>query len=64
LQDSNATELAEKFDFTGGQIENIARKYIVDSVLSEERVSLETLILYCQNENLDKNDKPAIGFKA
>jgi hypothetical protein len=63
LQDNDAAILAKQFDFTGGQIENIARKYIIDSVLAGERVSLETLILHCQSENLGKNGKPAIGFR-
>jgi SpoVK/Ycf46/Vps4 family AAA+-type ATPase len=64
LEDHEAASLAEKFDFTGGQIENIARKYIVDSVLSGEKIPLETLFLYCQDENLAREDKKAIGFKA
>jgi AAA+ superfamily predicted ATPase len=63
LQDREAKILAEKFDFTGGQIENIARKYVVDSVLTGAKISLETLILHCQDENLGREDKPAIGFK-
>jgi SpoVK/Ycf46/Vps4 family AAA+-type ATPase len=62
LQDNEAAALAERFDFTGGQIENIARKHIVDSVLSEEMVSLETLVSHCQNENL-RNDVRPIGFR-
>jgi SpoVK/Ycf46/Vps4 family AAA+-type ATPase len=63
LRDAEAAVLAEKFDFSGGQIENIARKYIVDSVLSGEKISLETLIGYCRDENLEKGHKTGIGFK-
>jgi SpoVK/Ycf46/Vps4 family AAA+-type ATPase len=57
LQDVEAAALAEKFDFSGGQIENIARKHIVDSVLSGEKVSFETLVSHCQNENLKTDDR-------
>jgi hypothetical protein len=57
LQDSEAALLAKKFDFTGGQIENIARKYIVDSVLSGEKVPLETLVINCQNEYLARENQ-------
>jgi SpoVK/Ycf46/Vps4 family AAA+-type ATPase len=63
LQDNETAVLAEKFDFTGGQIENIARKYVVDSVLTGAKISLETLISHCWDENLGTEDKPAIGFK-
>jgi SpoVK/Ycf46/Vps4 family AAA+-type ATPase len=63
LKDNEAASLAENFDFTGGQIENIARKYVVDSVLSGKKVPLETLFLYCQDENLAREDKTPIGFK-
>ena len=34
LDDKNAAELSEAYDFTGGQIENIARKMTVNEILS------------------------------
>jgi hypothetical protein len=64
LQDSEAAALAEKFDFTGGQIENIARKYIIDTVLEDKNISFETLVLHCQDESLSKKETSAIGFTA
>jgi hypothetical protein len=64
LEDNEAALLAEKFDFTGGQIENIARKYVVDSVLSGEKIPLKTLFLYCRDESLAREDATVIGFKA
>jgi hypothetical protein len=63
LKDGEAAVLAEKFDFTGGQIENIARKHIIDAVLSGDKISLETLIAHCQDENLEKTGGQAIGFQ-
>jgi hypothetical protein len=63
LQEDEAAALAEQFDFTGGQIENIARKYVIDSVLSGERISLETLVLHCREESLGNNERAAIEFK-
>jgi hypothetical protein len=62
LSDAAAGTLAARFDFTGGQIENIARKYLVDSVLSGEPISLETLIGYGQDERLEEDPERYIGF--
>jgi SpoVK/Ycf46/Vps4 family AAA+-type ATPase len=64
LQEGETAALAEQFDFTGGQIENIARKYVIDSLLSGARTSLEALILHCREERLENNEKAAIGFMA
>jgi SpoVK/Ycf46/Vps4 family AAA+-type ATPase len=63
LPDDEAAALAEKFDFTGGQIENVARKYIIDSVLSGDKISLGALISHCRDESLRENDTQAIGFQ-
>jgi SpoVK/Ycf46/Vps4 family AAA+-type ATPase len=64
LQEDEAAALAEKFDFTGGQIENIGRKHVIDSMLSGERASFEALVLHCQEERLENNERAAIGFMA
>jgi SpoVK/Ycf46/Vps4 family AAA+-type ATPase len=61
LSDSDARMLAEKFDFSGGQIENIARKRTVDFVISGGQYSIDKLIEYCRDERLEKVNKP-IGF--
>ena len=55
--------LAEKYNFSGGQIENIARHYTIDTILhSDEATNLATLIRHCDGERLEKNEKKAIGF--
>ncbi|MDR1895523.1 MAG: ATP-binding protein [Prevotellaceae bacterium] len=61
LSEQEAKELASRYDFSGGQIENIARKCTVDSIISGQEPTLETLIFHCQNEMLTKNSRP-IGF--
>jgi SpoVK/Ycf46/Vps4 family AAA+-type ATPase len=61
LQDSAAAELAGSFDFSGGQIENIARKCTVDSIISGKEPDFDTLVFYCKNELLVSSRKP-IGF--
>ena len=63
LSDMDAKTLAAKYDFSGGQIENIARHYTIDSILhdvSEDRLAM--LISHCDNERLDNNSPKRIGF--
>jgi SpoVK/Ycf46/Vps4 family AAA+-type ATPase len=64
LSTTDATTLATTFDFSGGQIENIARKHAIHAVLHGEPESLlRTLQDYCATEKLDS--KPVvkkIGF--
>ncbi|GHV86444.1 hypothetical protein AGMMS50230_20520 [Spirochaetia bacterium] len=47
---SCAAELSGKFDLSGGQIENIARKTEVDAIISGNAPSPETLTKYCKDE--------------
>jgi len=55
--------LASKYDFSGGQIENIARHYAIDNILHGKNEDvLPMLIRHCDNERLDEKDKRKIGF--
>jgi hypothetical protein len=45
-----AAMLAKDFDLSGGQIENIARKTEVETILSGKTMSLDTLIQYAKDE--------------
>ena len=57
LSDDDARQLASHFDFSGGQIENIARKRTVDYILSGKHASLDDLEGYCRAELLDKKNQ-------
>jgi hypothetical protein len=61
LQDSEAAELSRHFSFSGGQIENVARKCTVDSIISGEDPDMDRIIFHCKNELLTNNRTP-IGF--
>ena len=61
LTSEEANNLAKDYDFSGGQIENIARKQIVDSILYDQQQNIASVKLYCENENI-KNFKNNIGF--
>ncbi len=64
LQESDIRALAEKYDFTGGQIENVARHYAIDTVLhSDAASSLEKLMAHCDSERLEQKESHKIGFK-
>lgn len=60
----DARQLASHFDFSGGQIENIARKRTVDYILLGKYASFDELEDYCKAELLtDKNQRKQIaGF--
>ena len=64
LNAADATTLAAAYDFSGGQIENIARKHAIHAVLHGEPESLlPTLQGYCATEKLDsKSMVKRIGF--
>lgn len=63
LSDMAVQTLASKYDFSGGQIENIARHYAIDSILhDEDEDALPMLISHCDNERVDSKEKRPIGF--
>lgn len=65
LTDSDAHTLASRYDFSGGEIENVARKHIIEYILSGEKTSLDNLDRFCQEEKLSSNVKaiPVAGFR-
>ena len=63
LSEMDVHTLASKYDFSGGQIENIARHYAIDTILHGKNEDvLPMLIRHCDNERLDEKDTRKIGF--
>lgn len=63
LSNMDVQTLASKYDFSGGQIENIARHYMIDGILHDKREdALSMLIAHCDNERLDNNHLRKVGF--
>ena len=63
LSEMDVHTLASKYDFSGGQIENIARHYAIDIILhGQSEDVLPMLIRHCDNERLDENNSRKIGF--
>ena len=59
-----AEALAKEYDFSGGQIENIARKRTVELILQGEEPSAERLHALCRAEQLSDREHPRrrIGY--
>ena len=63
LSELDVHTLASKYDFSGGQIENIARHYAIDTILHGQAEDvLPMLIRHCDNERLDEKNMKKIGF--
>jgi len=62
LSGDDAKEIASRYDFSGGQIENIVRKRTVEMVLSRLEPDLEKLISFCREELLEEGSSKKIGF--
>lgn len=63
LSEQDIDLLASTYPFSGGQIENQARKYYTDTILyGEEKMNIERLKYFCDNEQLNKKERTRIGF--
>ena len=63
LPDTDAAELSRRFELSGGQIENIARKAEVDDILGGGGLSMDALARYCRDElQSDISTAKRIGF--
>ena len=63
LKEEEVRILATKYDFSGGQIENIARHYTIGNILhGESKNIVEELSVYCDSERLETKGTKKIGF--
>ena len=63
IDDSTAKMLASKYDFSGGQIDNVASRYTIEKILNGEPADLyATLVKYCDDERIDNGETRRIGF--
>ena len=63
LGEEDSRALASKYEFSGGQIENIARHYTIGNILhgSSDNIVKE-LSSYCDSEKLESKEMRKIGF--
>ena len=63
LSEDATKRLADRYDFSGGQIENIARHYTISNILHGDSDDLiKTLSEYCDSERLETREARVIGF--
>ena len=63
LSEDDTKVLAERYDFSGGQIENIARHNAINGILyGDKGNTLEALMSYCDSECLETKQTRKIGF--
>ena len=62
LSDDEAQAIASEFTFSGGQIENIVRKYTIDTILSGKEIDFPQLRQYCIEEAIINEKRKTIGF--
>ena len=63
LPETDLRLLAGKYDFSGGQIENIARHYAIDSILHGDAAAcMENIMEHCEGERIGSVKTGGIGF--
>jgi Cdc6-like AAA superfamily ATPase len=63
LTDADAENLSAEFTFSGGQIENIARKWTVEHIIKGAKPTLDVLRRWCEDEFIARKAGGSIGFK-
>lgn len=64
LSDEQTTVLANRFDFSGGQIQNVTRKQIINSIFSgSDEMDFNRILDDCTAETMDRTNGRQIGFK-
>lgn len=62
LSGDEAGNLSARFDFSGGEIDNIVRKWEIHNVVSGEPDSFSTIERFCEEEKLGEKGMRSIGF--
>ena len=63
LSADDISVLAEKYNFSGGQIENIARRHAIGKILHGDAENiLNELLSICDDEKIETKEKKTIGF--
>ena len=63
LKPSEYKVLAQKYNFSGGQIENIVRKNEINEIINGNKIDFSSIQEFCNTELLKKmNNRTAIGF--
>lgn len=62
LSDDECRQLAQHHDFSGGEIDNIVRKVVMEEVLHGKRPDIAAIEEMCRHEKLTDGKRKKIGF--
>ncbi len=62
LTDEDLDVIAKRFDFSGGEIDNIVRKCEITEIIKGVLPSREEIVELCENERLEKEQDRIMGF--
>ena len=63
LNEEQCTALANRFDFSGGQIQNVTRKQIINSIFTgNDELDFDRILDDCSAESMDRSNGHKIGF--
>lgn len=63
LSEKDAEKLSVEFNFTGGEIDNIARKIAIQEIVSGERADYSAIKRVCDAEKVHVEARNSVGFK-
>lgn len=62
LSDDESANLAESYDLSGGQIDNVVRKCEIQEIIYGKKTEFIELFNFCDEESLGESKKRPIGF--
>ncbi|MBO7054101.1 MAG: AAA family ATPase [Bacteroidales bacterium] len=62
LSDEACEKLALQFDFSGGEIDNIVRKFTMQEVLKDVTADYDSVVKLCNSEKLCGKERKKVGF--
>lgn len=62
LSKSDLSSLVDKYDFTGGNIQNIKKKSTIEYIISGSKVNINLLLDLCKDEKIEVESSRRIGF--
>ena len=63
LSEDDSRHLAECYNFSGGEIDNIVRKVIMEEVLNGQRPDMQFVDELCRHEKISNKETCGIGFR-
>lgn len=62
LSDDDCDRLATKFDYTGGEIDNVVRKFTMKEILEDAKADYQTIADLCADEKLNRQTRATVGY--